>query len=94
MTLSPQASICRRADVLTSHVGDETVMLDVEKGYYYGLDPVATRVWDLAAEPIVVTTLCERLTAEFDVDLATCTQDVLAFLESLHANGLLDVSET
>ena len=93
MTLSLESQVSRRTDVLTSNVGDEIVMLDVERGFYYGLDPVATRVWELLTEPVRVADLCARLIDEFEVTPEVCTADVTAFLEDLRESGLLDVRE-
>jgi hypothetical protein len=31
-------------------VGDETVILDLANGTYYGLDPVGARMWQLMSE--------------------------------------------
>lgn len=93
MSLSPQSCVSRRSDVLTSSVGEETVMLDVEKGFYYGLDPVATRIWDLLATPMRVADLCAQLVVEFEVTPEACRTDLAAFLESLRENGLIDVTD-
>lgn len=70
-----------------------SVMLDVASGYYFGLNAVATRIWELLAErPMTVDELCVRLCAEFDVEEYTCKATVLAFANALVDNGLVDVA--
>lgn len=93
MSLNPQSCVSRRGDVLTSSIGEETVMLDVEKGFYFGLDPVATRIWELLESPVRVADLCTQLVDEFEVTPEACSADVATFLESLRENGLIDIAD-
>ena len=58
---------------------------------YFGLDPVGTRVWELVAEPVSVSRLCDRLTSEFEVERATCERQTIDYLHQLLANGLLRI---
>ena len=85
------ATIVRRSDNQVScRVDDETVLMHIETGEYFGYDAIGTRVWSLLEKPIDVSALCERLVAEHeDVDLDRCTEDVLAFLTELIGEGLL-----
>ena len=34
-------------DVVHRMVGDEAVLLQLDSGVYYGLDPVGSRIWEL-----------------------------------------------
>ena len=47
MKLSDRVQIPQ--EVIARQVGGETVMLDLAKGSYYGLDPVGARMWELMA---------------------------------------------
>ena len=38
------------APVMSRLVGDETVLLDLESGMYFGLDGVGQRIWEAIAE--------------------------------------------
>ena len=42
----------RVADVLATEVGGEMVMMDVEKGVYFGLDPIGTDIWKRLEAPM------------------------------------------
>jgi len=48
MNLSDKVTI--PAQVMARTVGDETVILDLASGTYYGLDPVGARIWQLMSE--------------------------------------------
>ena len=79
---------------IASSVAGEVVILNHEKGMYYGLDEVGTTVWEaLEAEPQTIAELCSRVTDEFDVDPKTCQQDIEALLEDLLKEGLLEQAD-
>ena len=65
--LNPQMRVRRIDDVLDTDIDNETVMMDIDQGRYFGLNKTGTRIWALLAEPIVIGDLCDQLTAEFNV---------------------------
>lgn len=72
---------CNDAIVFT-HLDDTIIMMDVEEGSYYELDPVASRIWTLLKEPRSASSICEALADEYEVDAQTCQRDTLAFLQA------------
>jgi hypothetical protein len=84
-----------RSDAQAScRIDDETVLMHLDSGRYFGYDAVGSRVWALMEEPVAVSTLCERLVAEYDgIDLEGCTRDVTAFLSELLEEGLVTVRD-
>ena len=80
-------------EVIQSSVGDEVVMLDVESGYYFGLNSVASVIWDMMKEKIELNTLVENLMKEFDVDKATCELDTLELLEEMKGKKIIRIIE-
>lgn len=89
--LEPQMRVRRIDDVLDTEIDDQTVMMAIEQGSYFGLNQTGTRVWALLTDPMVIGDLCDRLTEEFDVPREECQQQVLGFLEGLLTRGLLQV---
>jgi len=69
----------------------EVVMMSVEKGNYYNLDNIASRIWTLIEQPITVNALCDNLVQEFEVERDTCVQDVLPFLQELQKDNLIKI---
>jgi hypothetical protein len=58
--------------VRTPHVratmqGDETVLLDVERGRYFALNEVGSRIWALVCEGVPFGELVDRVCTEYDV---------------------------
>ena len=90
-TIRPETTLSRDTEVLASHLGEETVMMHVDHGCYYGLNVTATRVWDMLAQPTTVSGLCAQLAVEFAVPLPQCEQEVLEFLGDLLSRGLVKV---
>jgi hypothetical protein len=76
-------------DIVASDIDDEKVMMCIEKGKYYKLDPVGRQIWDMMENPIKVSNLINVLIEKYDVDKETCEHDVLAFLEELYESSIL-----
>ena len=70
-------------DVMARKVGNETVILDLANGTYYGLDPVGARIWQLMAEGQTLTQVCEVMLAEYEVTREDIERDVLALVQTL-----------
>jgi len=77
--------------VIVRQLGDESVMLDMASGYYFGLDPVGARIWQLLSETSSLAEIVERLAQEYDVTPEQANSDLVRFVEELKANGLLNV---
>jgi len=89
--LEPQMQVRRIGDVLDADIDGELVMMNIEQGRYFGLNQTGTRIWALLAQPVVISDLCDKLTAEFSVPPKQCEHEVVAFLETLLIRGLLQV---
>ena len=77
--------------VIVRQLGDECVMLDMASGYYFGLDPVGARIWQLLSETSSLAEIVERLAQEYDVTPEQAKSDLVRFVEELKAHGLLNV---
>ena len=74
---------------VSTSLGDETVILGMGDGVYYGLDAVGARVWTLLATPRRVSELVSAVTREFDVRAEECERDLLALLDELAERRLV-----
>src|SRR5262245_24505182 len=79
----PATSLVRNADIVTAPLDDEMIMLNVETGSYYALDPVGRRIWDLLERPTTFADLCTTLKAEYDVDDETCEREVSSVVREM-----------
>jgi SpoVK/Ycf46/Vps4 family AAA+-type ATPase len=62
MNLSAKVSI--PTQVMARTVGDETIILDLASGTYYGLDPVGARMWQLMSEGNSLNSVCDSMLGE------------------------------
>ena len=75
--------------VMSRLVGDETVLLDLASGIYFGVDGVGQRIWEAVADGKKLGETVDIIVAEYDVDREQATADVLHFAETLVKRGLL-----
>ncbi len=87
--ISNQSIIQRSLELVSTNMDGETVMMSIEKGEYFGLDSVGSRIWELIENPIEVNKLVELLLEEFEVDRELCEADTFEFLNQLNAKKLL-----
>ena len=79
----------RNAKTISGSLLDEIVMMDLEHGKYFSLNPVATRIWQLLETPADVETLCSRLIEEYDVEKGRCLTEVNEYLLDMLRLGLV-----
>ena len=89
VNLSDKAAI--PAQVMARQVGEETVILDLGSGTYFGLDPVGARVWALLAAGKTVGEACAALLDEYEVEAPRLEQDVRGLLQALQDQGLVKI---
>jgi hypothetical protein len=75
--------------VLSRRVGEETVLLDLESGIYFGLDGVGKFVWERVSEGRNLAETIDAIVAEYDVGEDQAKADVVDFAQTLIERGLL-----
>jgi hypothetical protein len=90
--ITETSTVVRAENLLATDLDDETILMSIQQGAYYGMEQTARRIWQIIATPHTVAELCRQLAGEYAVDPAVCRQDVLAFLQELHAEGLIVVA--
>jgi hypothetical protein len=91
--VSEHSTVVAAKDQVSSDLGGEVAILDLKDGVYYGLDEVGTRVWELVQEPAVVSAIQARIIEEYEVEHARAERDVIALLQQLANEGLIQVSD-
>jgi hypothetical protein len=89
--LSVHSVVVASSEHVSCPLGEEAAILNVKNSVYYGLDQVGARVWHLLREPRRVMEIRDALLGEYDVELARCESDLLALLERMRAEGLIEV---
>ena len=76
-------------DVVAREVGEETMLLNLASGTYFGLDPVGGRFWQLLEEGKSATEARDALLQQYDVAPEELDRDLEKLLADLAAHGLV-----
>jgi hypothetical protein len=87
--MDPDTRFSIPPQVMSRLVGDETVLLDLESGMYFGLDGVGKRIWESIGEGLTLGETAAVITSEYEVDKAKAQADVIEFVSDLVQRGLL-----
>ncbi|RQG89295.1 PqqD family protein [Natrarchaeobius halalkaliphilus] len=89
--LSDSMTVVATDDHLATSIECETVILQLESGTYYGLNEVASHLWDLLQEPRTVAELHDELCTTYDVSAERCRRDVESTLTNLADIDLVEL---
>lgn len=91
-SLSLSATVLASEQQISCDVADEVVLLSVQNGQYFGLNPVAASIWRLIQMPRTLAEVRDGLLNEYaDVSPETCSREVLAFATNMLALGLIEL---
>jgi hypothetical protein len=71
----------RSSNIIDGELDDNQVMMHLEKGKYFGLNPVGKRIWEFIEEPKTFSEIVKQLLLEFDVNEEQCIREVNNFLK-------------
>ncbi|NDJ10006.1 MAG: PqqD family protein [Acidobacteriia bacterium] len=81
--------IQRTGEQSAAYIEKTLLMMDVQKGQYFSLNGMATRIWELLEHPTTQAALIAQLLDEYEVTEETCGAEVEAFLAELRHHKLL-----
>ena len=70
----------------------ELVVLNLNSGIYFGLDPVGTRIWHLLETSQTLSQVLSLLLEEYDVTEAQGRQDLEHFIAQMQEKGLIAIA--
>jgi len=88
-TITLNTQVARADGFSTAPVDNELMMLNVEQGKYYSLDPIAAEIWNLLEKPALVGEVVIQLQKKYKVSPGQCQADVVEFLEKLSSYGMI-----
>jgi hypothetical protein len=83
----------QNTEIIQSKIGEEVVMLDMESGFYFGLNSVASIIWGMMKDGITFETLCNQLMEQFDVERSLCEADTQELIDQLLEKKIIRVVE-
>lgn len=88
-TLSAATRVVASRNNVSTTLSGEAIILGMDDGVYYGLDPVGTRIWDLVQVPRTLGEVSTTLATEYDVSAGQALADLVTLVSDLQARGLL-----
>lgn len=88
-SIQPSSRVARSEAVVSTELDGSVVMMDVEEGRYYELNPVGARVWNLVESRPRVGGVYQALATEYEVPPERCRDEVRGFMDRLLRLGVL-----
>lgn len=89
--MSPDRTFEIPIHVVSREVGEESVILNLESGTYFGLDPVGARIWQLIEDGKSLDQICTVMVDEYEVTRDVLERDVLKLAQDLADQQLVVV---
>lgn len=90
-TIGLNSTIARNPEQVSTDLGDEIVILDMQSDEYFSLDGVGTRIWETIETPTTVREILAAILGAYDVEPAIAERDLLAVLGEMAQEGLIEV---
>ena len=91
--LSMSSTVVATTQQVSADLTGEVVILSLQTGEYYGLDPIAADIWNLVQKPLTVAELRDALLLQYEgVTPAECADQVLALLSEMAELELILIS--
>ena len=84
--------INKNLEIEDTDLDGEKVMMNLERGEYFMMNEVGSRIWEIISKPINVKDIIETLRSEYEVDEETCKCTVIDFLTGLNHAKLISIS--
>ncbi len=85
-----EGSVYPAKDAVFIHRGMHTDLMNLKNGYYYRLNAVGGRIWDLMRQRRSLRSVVQTLSEEYDADSKQIEKDTLRLMRHLHNNGLVE----
>ena len=90
-SISPTLIVCAHPNQVHSEMGEDVVVLSMQRGAYFNLNPVGAFIWKKIQTPVSTQALRDAVLEEFEVPARECERDLLEILTELKDNGLLEI---
>lgn len=79
-------------DVLISRLQEESVILNLDSERYFGLDDIGTRFLSVLTSADSIEAAYQSLAEEYDVDREVLREDLVALIQNLQQQGIIEVT--
>ncbi|MGD8781906.1 MAG: lasso peptide biosynthesis PqqD family chaperone [Ignavibacteria bacterium] len=89
--LNMDSVIAQNKNLVVSEINGETVMMSLEKGNYYGMNLIGSRIWEIVKEPKPVNEIVDELLKEYSVEKEQCVEDVTSYINKLLDENIIEI---
>jgi len=87
----PEDKLRRTQVAFSTELDEETVLMSIDAGAYYGLAGTARVIWAKIETPLTFSALVDELVKEYDIAPEVCSAELEKFLGQMEQEGLLHV---
>lgn len=90
--ITPDSVITRNDDMVAGEVDADIMIMSLDSGKYFQLNPVGGEVWNALHEPLAVSELFDVLENKFSVERTLLERETLEFLGELLSRQIIFIS--
>ena len=90
-TISLDSIVTHSDQQVGCRVDSEVVLMSVENGEYYNLNPVASDIWEMLIAPASISQIVDMAMERYTVEQDICKQDILDLVNKLISKDLVKV---
>lgn len=91
MTSDEQYFECNTPSVIYERFEDETILINLDAGHYYSIDPLGAAIWQLLNRPLPLDRVVEIVSARYASSGASVGEAVRDFVARMRDEGLIRV---
>lgn len=93
-SLNQQLFILRNRQHVHSAIDGEVIIMNVDLGEYYGMDKIASDIWQRIEQPVTVGDLVKHYHATYSGDTEEIENDIYEFLQDMTDKGLITLADS
>ena len=87
--LTDNTLLVRNPDLIGADMDGEMVMMSINKGAYYGINNIGSRIWNLLENEMTALEIINNICDTYEVEIKQAHKDTMAFLNNLLEHDLV-----
>ena len=83
--------VTQNSNIDATDINGDKVMMDLEKGKYFAMNTISSKIWDIIYKPTTIKEIVDKLRSEYEVEENHCINSVITFIEKLKKLGLVEI---
>lgn len=90
--INDESIVRKNIEIDDADLDGEKVMMNLDKGKYFSLNEVGSRIWTIISTSMSIKGITDILIKEYDVDYETCKVEVIKFIKKLYEDDLIEIN--